>query len=72
MDQFNVLFLSRSLRLAPGKADQCGQGINFDMPRPREQILLGYKQVLEKAYDLSVHSGRGTDQGGGNLDLQST
>jgi radical SAM superfamily enzyme YgiQ (UPF0313 family) len=57
--------LAREGRLHPfiegshrGKADQCGQGLNFDTLRPREQILLDYKQVLEKAYDPVAFAGR--------------
>ena len=31
-----------------GSADQCTKGLNFDTVRPREQIHLDYKRILEK------------------------
>jgi radical SAM superfamily enzyme YgiQ (UPF0313 family) len=37
--------------LPAGVGDQCGAGLNFDTARPRRDILLDYKHVLEKVYD---------------------
>jgi len=49
--------LAREGRLHPfvegshrGSADQCAQGLNFDTLRPRREILLDYKRVLEQVY----------------------
>jgi radical SAM superfamily enzyme YgiQ (UPF0313 family) len=42
----------------PGSADQCTQGLNFDTLRPREDILLDYKRVLEKVYEPTAYAGR--------------
>lgn len=42
----------------PGSADQCTQGLNFDTLRPREQILLDYKRILEKVYEPAAYAGR--------------
>jgi radical SAM superfamily enzyme YgiQ (UPF0313 family) len=41
-----------------GSADQCTQGLNFDTLRPRREILLDYKRVLEQAYDPLAYLGR--------------
>ena len=41
-----------------GGADQCTNGLNFDTLRPRQDILLDYKRVLEKAYDPLAFAGR--------------
>jgi radical SAM superfamily enzyme YgiQ (UPF0313 family) len=41
-----------------GSADQCTQGLNFDTLRPRREILLDYKRVLERAYDPLAYLGR--------------
>jgi len=41
-----------------GMADQCTNGLNFDTLRPRREILLDYKRVLEKAYAPSAFTGR--------------
>src|SRR5207302_1684000 len=57
--------LAREGRLHPfvegshtGSADQCSQGLNFDTLRPRGEVLLDYKLVLEKTYDPSAYLGR--------------
>jgi radical SAM superfamily enzyme YgiQ (UPF0313 family) len=42
----------------PGSADQCTQGLNFDTLRPRREILLDYKRILEKVYDPAAFAGR--------------
>ncbi len=42
----------------PGTADQCTQGLNFDTMRPRQEILLDYKRILEKVYDPAAFAGR--------------
>jgi len=41
-----------------GSADHCTHGLNFDTLRPRQDILLDYKRVLEKAYDPLAFIGR--------------
>ena len=41
--------------LPAGSADQCTQGLNFETLRPRREILLDYKRVLEKAYDPDAY-----------------
>ena len=41
--------------LPTGSADQCTQGLNFETLRPRREILLDYKRVLEKAYDPDAY-----------------
>ncbi|HEX9572195.1 MAG TPA: DUF4070 domain-containing protein, partial [Burkholderiales bacterium] len=57
--------LAREGRLHPeperypsGSADQCTQGLNFDTLRPRQEILLDYKRVLERIYDPVAFAGR--------------
>jgi len=57
--------LTREGRLHPfvegshkGAADQCAQGLNFDTLRPRREILLDYKRVLEQVYDPLAYLGR--------------
>ena len=42
----------------PGAADQCTQGLNFDTVRPRQEVLLDYKRILEKVYDPAAYAGR--------------
>ena len=41
-----------------GSADQCTNGLNFDTLRPRQEVLLDYKRVLEKVYDPAAYAGR--------------
>ena len=41
-----------------GSADQCTQGLNFDTVRPREQIHLDYKRILEKIYEPQAYARR--------------
>jgi radical SAM superfamily enzyme YgiQ (UPF0313 family) len=41
-----------------GGADACTQGLNFDTLRPRQDILLDYKRILEKVYDPLAFVGR--------------
>ena len=43
---------------AADPADQCTQGLNFDTARPREEILLDYKRVLETVFDPVAYAGR--------------
>ncbi len=43
---------------SPGSADQCTQGLNFDTLRPRQEILLDYKRILERVYDPAAFAGR--------------
>src|SRR5262245_9915626 len=55
--------LAREGRLHPdrhisGSADQCTQGLNFDTLRPRQDILMDYKRVLERVYDPVAYAGR--------------
>ncbi len=56
--------LAREGRLHPppefasGRADQCTMGLNFDTLRPRREILLDYKRILEKAYEPAAYAGR--------------
>jgi len=56
--------LEREGRLHPapevvsGRADQCTLGLNFDTLRPRQEILLDYKRILEKVYDPVAYAGR--------------
>jgi radical SAM superfamily enzyme YgiQ (UPF0313 family) len=42
----------------PGSADQCTQGLNFDTLRPRKEVLLDYKRILEKVYEPAAYAGR--------------
>ena len=41
-----------------GNVDQCTHGLNFDTLRPKQEILLDYKRVLEKIYDPVAFAGR--------------
>jgi radical SAM superfamily enzyme YgiQ (UPF0313 family) len=41
-----------------GNVDQCTHGLNFDTLRPKQDILLDYKRVLEKIYDPIAFAGR--------------
>lgn len=43
---------------ASSRADQCTLGLNFDTLRPRRDILLDYKHILERAYDPAAFAGR--------------
>jgi radical SAM superfamily enzyme YgiQ (UPF0313 family) len=45
-------------RSRAGVGDQCTQGLNFDTLRPRPEILLDYKRILEKVYDPAAYAGR--------------
>jgi radical SAM superfamily enzyme YgiQ (UPF0313 family) len=38
--------------------DQCTEGLNFDTLRPRQDILLDYKHILEKVYEPAAYAGR--------------
>ena len=42
----------------PGSADQCTQGLNFNTLRPRQEVLLDYKRILEKVYEPAAYAGR--------------
>ena len=42
----------------PGGGDQCTQGLNFDTMRPRQEVFLDYKRILEKVYDPAAYAGR--------------
>ena len=42
----------------PGTGDQCTQGLNFETVRPRQEVLLDYKRILEKIYDPVAYAGR--------------
>jgi radical SAM superfamily enzyme YgiQ (UPF0313 family) len=44
--------------LPEGVGDQCGTGLNFDTLRPRRDVLLDYKHVLEAAYDPAAFCDR--------------
>jgi len=46
------------LRSRTGSADQCTQGLNFDTVRPRQEIHLDYKRILEKIYEPSAYAAR--------------
>src|SRR5215470_9592042 len=57
--------LAREGRLHPelerypaGSADQCTQGLNFETLRPRAEILLDYRRILERVYEPSAYAGR--------------
>jgi radical SAM superfamily enzyme YgiQ (UPF0313 family) len=57
--------LEREGRLYPepavipkGNVDQCTHGLNFDTLRPKQEILLDYKRVLEKIYEPTAFAGR--------------
>jgi radical SAM superfamily enzyme YgiQ (UPF0313 family) len=39
-------------------ADQCTQGLNFDTLRPRQDILLDYKRILETVFEPAAYAGR--------------
>jgi len=41
-----------------GTGDQCTVGLNFDTLRPRQDILLDYKRILEKVYDPAAYARR--------------
>ena len=41
-----------------GNVDQCTHGLNFDTLRPKQDILLDYKRVLETIYDPVAFAGR--------------
>jgi radical SAM superfamily enzyme YgiQ (UPF0313 family) len=41
-----------------GAGDQCTVGLNFDTLRPRQDILLDYKRILEKVYDPAAYAAR--------------
>ena len=41
-----------------GPVDQCTQGLNFDTLRPKQEILLDYKRVLERIYEPVAYAGR--------------
>jgi radical SAM superfamily enzyme YgiQ (UPF0313 family) len=41
-----------------GSADQCTKGLNFETIRPRRDILLDYKNVLERVYSPQAFIGR--------------
>lgn len=43
---------------ADGVGDQCTAGLNFVTLRPRREILLDYKRVLEAVYEPSAYFGR--------------
>jgi radical SAM superfamily enzyme YgiQ (UPF0313 family) len=47
-----------NLRSRTGTADQCTQGLNFDTVRPRQEIHLDYKRILEKIYEPQAYAGR--------------
>ncbi|MEM8553031.1 MAG: B12-binding domain-containing radical SAM protein [Pseudomonadota bacterium] len=38
--------------------DQCTLGLNFDTKRPREEILLDFRKVVERSYALENYHGR--------------
>jgi radical SAM superfamily enzyme YgiQ (UPF0313 family) len=41
-----------------GGADQCTNGLNFDTLRPKRDVLLDYKRVLEAVYEPTAYLGR--------------
>jgi hypothetical protein len=45
-------------RIRSGSADQCTQGLNFDTVRPRQEIHLDYKRILERIYEPKAYAGR--------------
>ena len=45
-------------RTRSGSADQCTQGLNFDTVRPRQEIHLDYKRILERIYEPGAYAGR--------------
>ena len=45
-------------RSRSGSADQCTQGLNFDTVRPRQEIHLDYKRILERIYEPEAYAGR--------------
>jgi Domain of unknown function (DUF4070)/Radical SAM superfamily len=55
--------LAKEGRLHPGHDTQptgehCKRGLNFDTLRPRHEILLDYKRILETIYDPAAFAGR--------------
>jgi hypothetical protein len=38
--------------------DQCSEGLNFDTLRPKQEVLLDYKRILETVYDPVAYAGR--------------
>jgi radical SAM superfamily enzyme YgiQ (UPF0313 family) len=42
----------------PGSADQCTQGLNFDTLRPRQDILMDYRRVVERVYEPAAFAAR--------------
>src|SRR5262245_52779180 len=43
---------------ATNGGDQCTTGLNFDTKRPLRDVLIDYKQVLERIYDPAVYAKR--------------
>ncbi len=41
-----------------GGADQCTYGLNFDTLRPKRDVLLDYKRVLDAVYEPTAYLGR--------------
>jgi len=41
-----------------GSADQCTHGLNFETVRPRREILLDYRKVLQRIYTPEAYIGR--------------
>jgi radical SAM superfamily enzyme YgiQ (UPF0313 family) len=39
-------------------ADQCAHGLNYDSSRPERDILMDYRNVLERVYDPAAYAGR--------------
>lgn len=57
--------LEKEKRLHPPKdvrryryGDQCTEGLNFETLRPREDILLDYRRVLERLFEPAAYAGR--------------
>jgi len=57
--------LEREGRLYPepdvipkGNVDQCTHGLNFETSRPKQEILLDYKRILERIYEPDAFAGR--------------
>jgi radical SAM superfamily enzyme YgiQ (UPF0313 family) len=45
-------------RLLPDEIDQCTSGLNFDLTRPRREVLADYREVIVRIYEPDAYFGR--------------
>lgn len=45
-------------RLLPDEIDQCTSGLNFDLMRPRREVLADYRAIIERIYAPDAYFGR--------------